>query len=111
MNLTLIKYLLVMATAPIWFPFVKALWEEFRDAMRVDGGVFGDAPSRRHRDLIEEQIAREEPRVVNETLAHARERRRGRRAEEPPSGYRGYADAGSGRARRRGSSAGGFRTR
>lgn len=110
MNLALIKYLLILTTAPLWFPFAKALWEEFTAALRLDGGLFGDSPSRRQRELIEEEIAREEPRIVNETLAHARERRRGRRGDDPPSGYRGYSDAGSGRTRRRGSG-GGFRTR
>ena len=79
-NISLLKYLLILASSPFWFPFAKALWDEFNDALRLDGGLFGDPPSRTERERIEREIAKEPPRLVSETLAHARVRRQRRAA-------------------------------
>lgn len=79
-NISLLKYLLILLTAPFWFPFAKALWDEFNDALRVDGGLFGDTPSRTERERIEREIAQEPPKLVSETLAHARIRKQRRAA-------------------------------
>ena len=92
-NIALIKYTLLLVTAPLWFPFVKALWEELNAALRLDGGLMGDAPSRTRRKQLETEIAQEEPRLVHETLAHERARRERRVAGDVPKGYRGHADS------------------
>jgi hypothetical protein len=65
-----LKYVLIIALAPIWLPFVKALWEELNDALRPDGGLFGPEPTQRRREEILDEIAQEEMRVVHEPLAH-----------------------------------------
>jgi len=75
MNLFIIKLILLMASSPIWLPFMKALWEELNDAMRPDGGLFGDPPGAAKRAEIEREIERERPRLVHETIAHWNARR------------------------------------
>ncbi len=71
--ITLLKLILVMATFPVWGPFVRALWKEFTDAMRADGGLWGQAPTPRQRREIEADIeAQEDPRQVHEPIAHWR---------------------------------------
>lgn len=65
-----LKYVILIASAPIWLPFVKALWEELNDALRPDGGLFGPEPTKRRREEILDEIAQEEMRVVHEPLAH-----------------------------------------
>lgn len=89
MNAYIIKYLLLVLTAPLWLPFAKALWEEFNDAMREDGGLWGDDPSAVERERIRAEIANEPPRLLNEPIAHARSH-----------AGDGQATAGPGRARR-----------
>ena len=34
-----LKYIVILATAPIWLPFAKELWGEFLLAMRADGEI------------------------------------------------------------------------
>jgi hypothetical protein len=43
-NREFIKYALVIVSAPFWWPFVKAAWEELNDSLRDEGGLFGDEP-------------------------------------------------------------------
>jgi hypothetical protein len=71
-NLVLLKWLVLLGSMPIWLPFAKALWSEFMLAMRPEGGLFGPIPSPVERKRIDEQMLREEPRQIHETLAHAR---------------------------------------
>lgn len=100
-NVSLLKYLLILISAPFWFPFAKALWDEFNDALRLDGGLFGDAPSRTERERIQREIAQEPPKLVSETLAHARVRKLRRAAglsEEIP-GENSAAEPSRGRGR------------
>ena len=35
------KYLLLLLAAPIWWPFLKALFREFDEALKDEGGLFG----------------------------------------------------------------------
>ncbi len=70
----ILKYIVLIASAPLWLPFAKALWEELNDAFRPDGGLFGPEPTQRRREEILAEIAREEPRLVHEPLAHLQNR-------------------------------------
>lgn len=47
-----VKYLVVALTSPFWWPFVKALYEEFNDALREEGGLFGDKPNAQELERI-----------------------------------------------------------
>lgn len=41
-----VKYLLIVLTAPFWIPFFKALFKEFNDSLRDEGGLFGLPPTK-----------------------------------------------------------------
>lgn len=83
-GLTLLKYVILLATLPVWGPFVQALWEEFIHAMRVEGGLWGPEPGPKERKELEEKIASEEPRQVHELLAHQRKRMTAGESSDPP---------------------------
>jgi len=74
LGIAILKWILLLASMPIWGPFAKALWEEFKLAMRADGGLFGPEPSRRERERLLAELEAEEPRLVHEPIAHHRER-------------------------------------
>jgi len=79
LNALLFKFILIAATSPAWYPFLKAVWQEFNQAMADEGGVFGRAPTPREmEDLRREQLEREDP-LVHEAWPTAGERMRGRR--------------------------------
>lgn len=44
-NTELLKYALLLVSVPFWWPFVKALREELNDALRSEGGLFGEEPT------------------------------------------------------------------
>lgn len=83
-GLTLLKYVILLATLPVWGPFAQALWEEFVHAMRVEGGLWGPEPGPKERQELEEKIASEEPRQVHELLAHQRKRMQAGESSAPP---------------------------
>lgn len=68
-NATIVKYLLLALTAPIWLPVLKALWVEVDRMLLEDGGVFGRPPSAKEvEELRAERAGRPDP-LVNEPLA------------------------------------------
>ena len=80
-----LKYIVILATAPIWLPFAKELWGEFLHAMRADGGLVKPPPGPVERKRIAEELQQEELRVV-----HIRkEERRFRRPEETARSLQG----------------------
>lgn len=70
--ITIVKYIILIAAAPLWMPFLRALFEELEAALREQGGLFGEEPSAERLIEIRREIALEEDRVVNEPLAHRR---------------------------------------
>ena len=103
-NAAIIKYTLLLVTAPIWVPFVKALWQELNDALREEGGVFGKELSRDQLDEIRREIEDEEERLVNEPLAHLRAR------EQAPGAGGGARRGGSSGLRGATTTGGGFKS-
>lgn len=86
----ILKALLVILTAPAWYPFLKAVWEEFNQAMAEDGGLFGRLPTPRELEQIErEKLGKPDP-LVHEPWLTAEERMAGRRT------MRSSADSASG---------------
>ena len=86
MNLAIVKYLILLLTMPWWLPFMKALWQELNDALREQGGLFGDEPSATKLAEIRREIAMEEERVINEPIAHARAQRESSEGTYAPAG-------------------------
>lgn len=41
-----VKWVLIIASSPVWLPFLKTLWREWDDSLRDEGGLFGFAPTR-----------------------------------------------------------------
>jgi len=79
----LLRYLIVLLTAPIWLPFVKALWQELERALRDEGGMFGRVPSLAEKERIEaanallEDPLLSEPRLAPGERAGSRSRAAG----------------------------------
>lgn len=51
-NRDLIRYLILIGSAPIWWPVAKMLWRDFNGALREEGGLLGSQPSPREVDAI-----------------------------------------------------------
>lgn len=65
LNKSLIKYGLLILTSPIWYPFLKAVWQELNTALRADGGLLGKLPSAREREELERNPPPDEDPLVN----------------------------------------------
>ena len=63
------RLLVMLLTTPLWWPVMKALWEEINWMLRDEGGVFGPIPSARERaELLEGPTAAEDPLVEEPIL-------------------------------------------
>ena len=76
-----IKGVFVLLASPLWFPLMRAVWQEFNEAMAEEGGLFGRPPT--GRELEEIRRAR---RLRPEPLVHEpfSPREAGRRPATPP---------------------------
>ena len=90
----IVKYTLLVMTAPIWWPFLKALWEELRDALADDGGIFGSPPGPSEVERLRKERAERGDPLVHDPKFQPRGRRRERwtgqtsasgRASGPPA--------------------------
>jgi hypothetical protein len=66
----LLKVGVVLLLAPVWLPFMRALWNDLQDLFEEDGGLFGDDPGPRRREEIRAAKARRPPLMVHEWVAH-----------------------------------------
>ncbi len=81
----LVKGLLVLVTAPLWYPLVKAVWEEFNEAMAEEGGLFGRQPTARElEDVRRARATRPDP-LVNEPWSDRERARDEARREQAAS--------------------------
>ncbi len=58
LNSEYFKYFLILITAPLWWPFLKALYAELNDALASEGGLFGRTPSKDELRKIERDPTR-----------------------------------------------------
>ena len=56
LNSDIFKIFLILCTAPLWLPFVKAILKELNDALVDEGGLFGRPPTE-----IELRAVRKDP--------------------------------------------------
>ncbi len=68
----IVKYLIVILSAPAWIPFIRALGQEITLCMREEGGFLGKTPNKEKLEEIRREIAREESPLISEPLAHMR---------------------------------------
>jgi hypothetical protein len=40
-NNDFVKFLLLLVTAPIWWPFIRELWKELDGSLKAEGGLLG----------------------------------------------------------------------
>ena len=96
-NVAIVKYLLLLLTAPIWWPVLKQIWLEVNRMLADDGGVFGRAPTEPELRRVRRELDDLGDPLVNEPIPTEAERRAGRHR------FRGAreAQAGSSAGRRR----------
>src|SRR5262245_15136691 len=41
-----IKFALLLALSPLWWPIARAFWRELQEALAPEGGIFGNRPRR-----------------------------------------------------------------
>jgi len=70
-NRELVRWLLLIALMPIGWPFLKALWKDFNEALREEGGLFGSQPSPREVAEILEEKKRKPETLVSEPWVRA----------------------------------------
>ncbi len=90
LNKTLIKLLIFAISAPLWWPFLKAVWQELNDSLATEGGLFGAKPSPREAEEIKARQFEADDPLVNEPLLRPGESERsgprmGGRSPERPS--------------------------
>ncbi len=96
LNKEILRWVLMIGSAPIWFPFILTLWNDFNDALREEGGLIGEPPSPRELEQIRREQAEKPELLVNEPIVRAGDRRRPRLANP------GASTAGKSGARPRG---------
>lgn len=65
-NRDLIRWLVLIGSAPIWWPVAKILWRDFNGALREEGGLLGSQPSPREVSEILEEKRRLPETLVSE---------------------------------------------
>ncbi len=65
-NEQILRWLLIFGAAPIWFPFLKALWDDFNSTLAEEGGLFGETPSLGERERIQKEKAKQPDVLVSE---------------------------------------------
>ena len=100
-NLVL-KGLLMLCTAPAWYPFLKAVWEELNQSMAEEGGLFGRMPTARELEEIEREKLGRPDSLVHEPWPTAEERMSGRKTMGAGDSGKGGAPAPKSPTRRRG---------
>ena len=110
-NAIILKLLLVLVTAPAWYPFLKAVWQELNEAMADEGGLFGRIPNARELEEVEREKATKEDPLVHEPWPTHEQRLAGRRQfrardQQAGASTRAQATPAAGAGKRR---SGGFR--
>jgi len=99
------KYLLLALTFQWWFPFLKAIWDDFNDALREEGGILGMAPPKKRLEEMDRELGEYETTLRSEPHAPPVGGRQARSPGPPgagaPPGARGPVRPG-GQPRRRG---------
>lgn len=71
----LLRWVLLIGAAPIWWPFLLALWRDFNRALREDGGLMGAPLSQREIELLRNERAAGADSLHSEPIVRPGERR------------------------------------
>lgn len=72
---SILKWAILLGSAPVWWPFLKTLWRDFNDALREDGGLYGSPPSALEIERIREERASRPESFHSEPYVRPGERR------------------------------------
>lgn len=75
LNKEILRWVLLIGAAPIWWPFLRTLWRDFNAALRAEGGLFGRKPGPREMARLEGDAVSRTETLVNEPLVRPGERR------------------------------------
>ena len=78
LNKDILRWVLMLGSAPIWLPFLLTLWKDFNDALREDGGLIGEPPTPAELAIIKKERAMQPEMLVNEPIVRAGDRRKPR---------------------------------
>ena len=99
----LIKYGILIVTYKIWWPILKAMWNELQGALWREGGLIGGTPSAQQLILLEKKYGHIESPLTNETFAQVKLREKWEE-EQAANAKRGGSDVVQPAARRSASS-------
>lgn len=82
-NREILRWVLMIGSAPIWLPFLLTLWKDFNDALREDGGLIGEPPTPAELEIIRKEKALQPEVLVNEPIVRAGDHRKPRLGGSP----------------------------
>jgi hypothetical protein len=95
LNTELLRWILLIGAAPLWWPFLRTLWRDFDDSLAEEGGVFGRPPGPQELERIQqEKSERPDPLISEPWVRRDATRSRRRSATEAagpartPRGFR-----------------------
>ncbi len=98
LNTELFKYVLLVVTVPFWLPFVRAIWEDFNQALRDEGGLLGYGPPAAERgqegELPSSMVSETHEEIGRGTAPPRTASSRSERAPSRP-GFRSGSESGS----------------
>jgi hypothetical protein len=74
-NREILRWVILIGAAPIWWPFLRMIWADFNDALREDGGLFGKPPSPRELERLRRERANQPDPFWSEPLVRPGDRR------------------------------------
>ncbi len=75
LNKDILRWVILIGAAPLWWPFLRTLWKDFNDALRSEGGLFGRRPSARELERFESERAERTETLTSEPYVRPGERR------------------------------------
>ncbi len=93
MDSELVKFGILLVTAPWWWRIAKMLWHDFNVALLEEGGLLGSPPPPSKLEEIRRQKAAEPDLLVSEPWARPEDRRKPRLRSPSPTRAPGRATA------------------
>lgn len=75
LNRSILRWIILIGAAPIWWPFLKALWSDFNYALREEGGLMGRPPSPTELEKLKRETSTREDSLVSEPWVRPGEQR------------------------------------
>lgn len=73
-NTELLRWILLLGAAPLWWPFLRTLWQDFDETLAEEGGVFGRPPGPKELERIRARKAGRPDPLISEPWAQAKDK-------------------------------------